>query len=196
MAVQSQLVTPKMVYIHLETTNQSFIDMHYYLKSQGIQNNDFFLALLDSGLAGVDPRDPNLSQAMKARIMMECRLNYWYFFLVIAGVLSMFIDNIQFITSPLRIIGLFFCNYNISKKLHKDNVFAVLMTLFSYIMIPLIGFSRSYEFDNNVTVSPNGPITDSETNNFNNENTKYCSGCGTKININDKFCPNCGKEIQ
>lgn len=79
MAVQSQLVTPKMVYIHLETTNQSFIDMHYYLKSQGIQNNDFFLALLDSGLAGVDPRDPNLSQAMKARIMMECRLNYWYF---------------------------------------------------------------------------------------------------------------------
>ena len=123
-------------------------------------------------------------------------LNYWDFFLVIAGILSMFIDNIQFITSPLRIIGLFFCNYNISKKLHKDNVFAVLMTLFSYIMIPLIGFSKSYEFDNNVIVSPNGPITDSSSNNTNNENTRYCSSCGTKININNKFCPNCGKEIQ
>ena len=53
--------------------------MKYYLKSKGIQNNDFFLSLLDPGLAGVDPRDPTLSTAMKARVMNECRLNYWYF---------------------------------------------------------------------------------------------------------------------
>lgn len=79
MPVVQQLVQPRMCYIHKETTNQSFIDMHHYLKQQGIKNNDFFLALLDPGLAGVDPRDPSLSTSMKARIMNECRLNYWYF---------------------------------------------------------------------------------------------------------------------
>lgn len=77
MAVQSQLITPRLVYIHKETTNQSFIDMHHYLKAKGIQNNDFFLALLDSGLAGIDPRDPNLPSHMKARVLRECQLNYW-----------------------------------------------------------------------------------------------------------------------
>ena len=77
MAVVQQLVQPSVVYIHKETTNQSFLDMMYYLKSTGIQNNDFFLALLDTGLAGIDPRDPNLPQHMKARVLMECKRNYW-----------------------------------------------------------------------------------------------------------------------
>lgn len=77
MAVQQQLVSPMIVYIHKETTNQSFIDMHHYLISKGIQNNDFFLALFDSGLAGIDPRDPNLPNHFKARILNECRKNYW-----------------------------------------------------------------------------------------------------------------------
>lgn len=77
MAVVQQLVTPTIVYTHKETSNQSFLDMHYYLKSQGIQNNDFFLCLFDAGLAGVDPRDPNLPVNLKGRIMTECKRNYW-----------------------------------------------------------------------------------------------------------------------
>lgn len=79
MAVVNQLITPKLIYIHKETSNQSFIDMHHYLKSKGIQNNDFFLALIDTGLAGIDPRDPNLPSHMKARVLRECQVNYWYF---------------------------------------------------------------------------------------------------------------------
>lgn len=79
MAVVQQLVAPRTIYIHKETTNQSFIDMRNYLMSKGIQNNDFFLALIDVGLAGIDPRDPNLSTSMKARVLQECRANYWYF---------------------------------------------------------------------------------------------------------------------
>ena len=51
--------------------------MHYFLKERGIKNNDFFLVLRDSGLAGVDPRDPNLPPNMKLRILQECRTNYW-----------------------------------------------------------------------------------------------------------------------
>lgn len=79
MAILNNYTQRRIVYIHKETTNQSFLDMHNYLKSIGVQNNDFFLALLDPGLAGVDPRDPNLPSYMKARVMQECRLNYWYF---------------------------------------------------------------------------------------------------------------------
>lgn len=75
--LQQQPVTTRPIFIHKSTTNKSFLDMHYFLKERGIKNNDFFLALLDPGLAGVNPRDPNLSPAMKARVMQECRLNYW-----------------------------------------------------------------------------------------------------------------------
>ena len=77
MAIIQQIQKPKTIIIHKSTTNQSFLDMHYYLKSKGIQNNDFFLALLDPGLAGVDLIDPNLSPNMKIRVLQECRLNYW-----------------------------------------------------------------------------------------------------------------------
>lgn len=77
MAVNQALVAPKMVYIHLETSNRSFIDMRNFLKAKGIQNNDFFLALLDPGLAGINPRDPSLSPQMKGRVLQECYRNYW-----------------------------------------------------------------------------------------------------------------------
>ena len=77
MAIQTQLVRPRYVTIHKSTTNKSFLDMHYYLKNKGIQNNDFFLSIFDTGLIGVDPRDPNLPQHMKARVLYECQRNYW-----------------------------------------------------------------------------------------------------------------------
>lgn len=78
--INPKLVKPKsVIYIHKETTNQSFLDMHYYLRTKGIANNSFFLALYDPDLRGVDPRDPNLPTYMKAKIMIECKRNYWYF---------------------------------------------------------------------------------------------------------------------
>lgn len=67
------------VYLHMSTPNQSFLDMHYYLKDIGIQNNAFMLAILDPDLAAVDPRDPQLSPIMKQRVLRECICNYWYF---------------------------------------------------------------------------------------------------------------------
>ena len=67
------------VYYQLSTSNKSFRDMHYYLRSIGIKNNKFFLALIDKDLAGVDPFDPKLNQYMKQKIFRECMVNYWYF---------------------------------------------------------------------------------------------------------------------
>ena len=63
------------VYYQLSTNNKSFVLMHQYLKSIGIKNNKFMLALLDKDLAGVDPHDPKLNQFMKQKILRECMAN-------------------------------------------------------------------------------------------------------------------------
>ena len=67
------------IYIDRNTSNKSFLDMHYYLRDTGIKNNYFFLSTIDSDLVGVNPRDPNLNQMMKIKILRECMNNYWYF---------------------------------------------------------------------------------------------------------------------
>ena len=74
---QANVQQARMIFIPMETRNKSFFQMHYYLKERGIQNNNFFLALYDSGLRGIDPRDPNLPNHIKVRVLQECRINYW-----------------------------------------------------------------------------------------------------------------------
>ena len=78
MAVSQQIAIKNMIHIHLETTNKSFLDVHYFLKAKGIKNNAFFLSLYDTDLIGVNPFDPNLSTLYKQKILRECMLNYWY----------------------------------------------------------------------------------------------------------------------
>ena len=77
--VQAQNSITTTVYSQLSTTNQSFLDMHYFLRAKGIKNNEFFLVLYDRDLEGVDPRDPSLPQIMKQKVLRECMINYWYF---------------------------------------------------------------------------------------------------------------------
>ena len=43
--------------IHSDTTNKSFLKMHYILKNMGISNNTFFLQLYDETLHDIDPLD-------------------------------------------------------------------------------------------------------------------------------------------
>lgn len=76
MVVSQQKIT---AYYHMSTSNQSFLNMHYYLKQRGIENNKFFLVIYDPDLIGIDPRDPNLSIMMKRKILRECIINFWYF---------------------------------------------------------------------------------------------------------------------
>lgn len=136
-------------------------------------------------------------------------LSWWWFFLVIADLLESILqlDNLATICSLVSIVASFFCNYNISKKLHQGTGFAILMTLFPFVLIPMIGFSNHYQFDHSVVVSENGPIGSSNLGNDNssnfsnnqsnhdNGNVQFCPNCGKKLNRNSKYCGNCGKEI-
>ena len=79
MPVASTLSNNRTVYLHRSTSNKSFLDMHYYLKSIGITRNEFMLALLDPDLAFVDPYDPGLNEFMKRKVLLECMRNYFYF---------------------------------------------------------------------------------------------------------------------
>lgn len=67
------------IYYQKSTNNKSFLNMHYYLKDRGIQNNAFMLTLYDPDLAGISPHDRNLNTQMKTKVLIECRNNYWYF---------------------------------------------------------------------------------------------------------------------
>ena len=79
-AVPQQQAPAPVSYIYdFKTKNQSFLTMHYYLKSKGYKNNAFMLILFDTDLVGVDPYDPNLSPLYKQKILIEIRRNLWYF---------------------------------------------------------------------------------------------------------------------
>lgn len=79
MAIEYNNVMTTTIYYQMETTNRSFLNMHYYLKDIGIRQNKFMLVLFDRDLAAVDPHDKMLSLQMKAKVTREVMINYWYF---------------------------------------------------------------------------------------------------------------------
>lgn len=69
------------IYLQTTTKNRSFLHMHSLLKKMGVKNNAFFLALTQKELLNVDPyttKDP--SPELAGRIMIECKINPWYYF--------------------------------------------------------------------------------------------------------------------
>lgn len=63
----------------LTTKNRSFVEVVSLLKGMGVKNHLFPLTLMNIGLKGVDPYDPDLDEATKTMIILECTWNPWYF---------------------------------------------------------------------------------------------------------------------
>jgi len=76
------------IFYQMNTLNQSFLDMHYYLKAKGIKNNKFHLLLYDNDLAYIDPHDINLNAYMKQKVFIECQRNFWYYIREVVRVQS------------------------------------------------------------------------------------------------------------
>ncbi len=66
--------------IDVKTTNATFLKYSALLRTMGIKNHAFPLALLNPELQGVDPFSNNLSMEQMAMIAIECRDNPWYYF--------------------------------------------------------------------------------------------------------------------
>ncbi len=65
------------------TKNKSFLEYSALLKSMGVENHAFCLALHNKKLVGVDPYNP-ASQEEAEAILVECKVNPWYFFREVA----------------------------------------------------------------------------------------------------------------
>ena len=102
----------------------------------------------------------------------------------------------------------FFICYNLSKKFNKGVGTALLIFFLPGIMYPVIGFSSNYIYNKELVVSKNGPIGDNynknysyssnRDSNYNEKNyteKRYCRFCGNTINSDAKFCGNCGNKI-
>lgn len=81
----NQMVT---VYYQMNTKNKSFLDMHYYLKARGINNNKFHLLLFDPDLANINPFDDTLPVYMKQKVFVECQRNFFYYIREVVRVQS------------------------------------------------------------------------------------------------------------
>ena len=65
--------------IHYETKNKSFLHLAHVYNKMGVENCAFLLALTQPELKDVDPYDPNLTIEMQAKVIMECKVNFWYY---------------------------------------------------------------------------------------------------------------------
>lgn len=70
--------------VHWETQNESWVKHHKLLEKMKVENNKFHLALLNPRLRDVDPWRADLPRAVQLEVLVEIRLNPWYFFREIA----------------------------------------------------------------------------------------------------------------
>ncbi len=134
-------------------------------------------------------------------------LAWWWFLLLIAPtIIGMNEEDLTIIGTLIALATRFICYYNISKKFHKDTGFAILTTFFPGIMIPIIGFSKEYQYDSTVQVSELGPFQNNNANQtYSNKKTQnsttdteknYCPNCGNTLKKENIYCPNCGTKLK
>lgn len=93
-------------------------------------------------------------------------------------------------------------NVSLARAFKKEDGFAVGLILLAPIFYLILGFGkennytgknpmRDIIFDNLKENQNNSNVKEAEY----DENTKYCSSCGKKIEIDSKYCPKCGKEL-
>lgn len=97
-------------------------------------------------------------------------LNWWWFLLFFAPIaLGLFdLAPLGYLVSAF---ASFNCFYNLAKRFNKGVGFAVCLTLFTPICVPILGFSKNCVYDGNIAVGKNGVFGGNDaTNNNNNSN--------------------------
>ena len=92
-------------------------------------------------------------------------------------------------------------NVSLARAFKKEDGFAVGLILLPIVFYPILGFGKENKYYGK------NPMHDILFDNINNnnasnvneakyeENSKYCSSCGAKMDIDTKYCPKCGKEL-
>lgn len=92
-------------------------------------------------------------------------LNWWWFLIAIATNIMTIVglSDLTGIAALASLFAMFNCYFNLAKKFNKDIGYAICLTLFSFVCIPMLGFSKKNEYNGNVPVSKNGCIGESDT---------------------------------
>lgn len=96
---------------HVNTKNDSFIRICMVLKRMGIKNHLFPLGIYHHELLNVNPHDPNLSDEQKTMIMLEIKLNPWYYFREVVRIPTTGGEPVPYILSRAN-LALTWCYFN------------------------------------------------------------------------------------
>ena len=85
-------------------------------------------------------------------------LNWWWFLLAISDSIIDILgnDKLSALANLVSLFASFNIYYNIAKKFKKENGTAVLCGIFSFIYIPIFGYSKNEVYDKNIVVNKNG----------------------------------------
>lgn len=123
-------------------------------------------------------------------------LNWWWFLLFFSPLVLSFIPVVNVFSGLAPIFVFFNCYYNIAKKFNKGTGFAVCLTLFSPICIPILGFSKNNVYDSNVVVSNNGVFAPSGNGNSNNNVNNNNYNNMNYNNVNNNYTNNYQNNVQ
>lgn len=99
-------------FLHVNTKNRSFVHLARLLKSMGVRNHAFMLALYDLRLADVDPFSENLTDEQISWITQEAYLNPWYYLREIARAPSKAGSASRMVEANRGNVGLFWMYFN------------------------------------------------------------------------------------
>ena len=123
----------------------------------------------------------------------------WWVLIVACSSVLAFIPIIgSLLTFAITIYFLILLNVSLARSFGKEDGYAIGLILLSPVFYLMLGCGSSEYVGKkpmNDFVMDN--INKNNTNNStNNENTKFCTSCGSKMDKKSKFCPSCGKEVK
>lgn len=98
--------------LHLETTNTSFVRFSALLRSMGIKNHTFMLALINPRLRHINPHSADLTIEQMIDVGVECKINPWYFFREVAKAPALGGTDPVMVEANRGNISLWWCFFN------------------------------------------------------------------------------------
>lgn len=123
----------------------------------------------------------------------------WWILISLCSCILAFIPIIGSLLSlAVTIYFMILLNVSLARSFGKDDSYAVGLILLQPIFYLILGCGSS-EFEgkkpmDDVVMNAINKNTNNST--ANNENTKFCTACGSKMDKKSKFCPSCGKEVK
>lgn len=122
----------------------------------------------------------------------------WWILIVLGCGLLAYIPLIGwFLSFAASVYFMILLNVSLARSFGKEDTYAIGLILLQPIFYFILGLKGEYidkkPMDDVVMNFINKNANNSTAN---NEDTKFCTACGSKMNKKSKFCPSCGKEVK